>query len=138
MNIKSIVLSIMPAIMLAACVSAGVKVDQSKMADFHKGETSYSEVVGKLGKPTQVMVSSEGGKTAIYSYVSAQARPESFIPVVGAFVGGADSENSTVAFVFDENDILKSYSSSQGSTGAGTGFEAYSQKRNTAQPGIAE
>ena len=35
---------------LTACVSAGVKVDQSKLAEFHKGKTTYQEVVQELGK----------------------------------------------------------------------------------------
>ena len=119
---------------LTACVSAGVKVDQSKLAEFHKGKTTYQEVVQELGKPNQTSITEDGSKTAIYMYHSAQARPENFIPIVGAFVGGADAEHSTVIMRFDKNGILKSYNSLQGSTGAGRGFEAQSQHIDYSQP----
>ena len=54
-----------------------------------------------------------------YAYYSIQTRPETFIPYAGALVGGADSENSVVMINFDKRGILQSYTSSQGSTGAG-------------------
>ena len=126
---------IMPCLLvLAACASAGVKVDQAKLSQLHKGKSTYNEVIETLGQPTQTMVADNGDKTIHYTYFSTQARPESFIPYVGAFVGGADMENSHVTLTFDHRDVLKSYASSQGATGAGTGFEAYSQPRNSSQP----
>ena len=114
---------------LSACASSGVKVDQSKLSDLHKGETTYQQAVQKLGKPSSVMLLDDGSRTAMYIYTSAQARPESFIPIVGAFVGGADTENTFTTLNFDKNGILQRYSSNQGAMGIGTGFEAYSQKR---------
>ncbi len=127
-------LSLACALFLAACASAGVKVDQSKLTSFKKGQTTYGEVVNTLGNPTQTIIADNGDKTIQYAYFSTQARPESFIPYVGAFVGGADSENTVVSLTFDQRDVLKSYTSSQGAVGAGTGFEAYSQPRKSSQP----
>lgn len=121
-------------LLLAACASAGVKVDQAKLADFKKGKTTYSEVIQTLGQPTQTTILDDGNKIIHYTYFSTQARPESFIPYVGLVVGGADTENSVVSFTFDQKDILKSYTSSQGGVGAGTGFNAYSQPRKSEQP----
>ena len=121
-------------LMFVACTSVGVKVDPAKMADFKKGQTTYGEVVEALGQPTQTMVSDNGEKTIQYAYLSTQARPESFIPYVGLVVGGADTETSMVSMTFDRKGILRSYSSSQGGIGGGSGFEAYSQPRKSAQP----
>ena len=121
-------------LLLIACTSVGVKVDPAKMADFKKGKTTYGEVIEALGQPTQTMVSDSGDKTIQYAYLSTQARPESFIPYVGLVAGGADTETSMVSMTFDRKGILKSYSSSQGGVGAGSGFEAYSQPRKSAQP----
>jgi outer membrane protein assembly factor BamE (lipoprotein component of BamABCDE complex) len=120
--------------LLGACTSVGVKVDQSKLADFKKGKTTYSEVVQSLGQPTQTMITDNGGKTIMYAYYGGQPRPESFIPYVGLAVGGADVETSSVTMTFDRKDILRSYSSTSGAMGAGTGFEAYSQPRKSQQP----
>ena len=125
-------------LLLAACMSAGVKIDQSKLSTMQKGKTTYDEVVQAFGKPTQVYNNDNGTMAISYSYVSAQPRPESFIPIAGAFVGGADTENSTVTFNFNHAGILQGYTSSHGSAGAGTGFEAISQPRNDAQPGIVK
>ena len=122
------------AFLLTSCMSTGVKVDQSKLTEFHKGKTNYDQVVEQLGPPTQTTITDQGGKIISYTYMSAQARPESFIPLVGVFVAGADTEQSTVAFTFDQKDILRNYSSTQGSMGAGNGFEAQSQPLNYAQP----
>src|ERR1700722_2049595 len=90
---------------LTGCASAGVKVDQSKMAQFHKGQTTYSDVIAALGAPSQSSVDDMGNRSISYIYTSTQARPETFIPVVGAFVGGADTENNMAAFYFDSQRI---------------------------------
>ena len=126
--------SLFLVIALTGCASAGVKVEQSKLTDLHKGKTTYQQAVNEFGQPSQTIYNDNGTKTALYIYYSAQARPETFIPVVGAFVGGADSENSTVTMNFDQHDVLRSYSSSQGSVGAGHGFEAQSQPIDYSQP----
>lgn len=68
------------ALALTACVSAGVRVDQSRLADFKKGKTTESDIIAALGSPTMTSVDSTGEKSLIYSFTSAQPRPESFIP----------------------------------------------------------
>jgi len=79
----------------------------------------------------------DGSRMITYTWVSAQARPESFIPLVGAFVGGADSESSILQLKFDSDETLKYYTVSNSKIGAGSGFEAYSQDRS-AQPRISK
>lgn len=118
-------------LLLASCASSGVKVDQSSMAQFHKGQTTYADVVSALGKPSQSGLDDTGNRMIAYSYMSAQARPESFIPIVGAFVGGVDSETSTATFFFDAHGVLVKSSQSEGGMGVGTGFEGISQDRKS-------
>ena len=127
---KKLLITAISIMTLSACVSSGVKVDQSKLSQLHKGATTYNEAIKLLGKPSNINLDSEGHKTICYLYVSAQARPENFIPVVGAFIGGADSETTNTVLVFNENDILKSYTSNQGGMGMGLNLEANSQSRN--------
>lgn len=129
---------LIPALMLTACASTGIKIDPSKLGQLHKGETRYSEVVRKFGKPNQILMPGDGTKTIMYVYASAQARPETFIPIAGAFVGGMDTENSMVMMQFDDNDILRRVTSSQGSYGTGTNLEGKTQPRNTMQPAVIE
>ncbi len=116
---------------LSACTSAGIKVDQSKMAQFHKGSTTESQVIAALGPPTNFQQNDDGTHAISYVYTSTQARPESFIPYVGVFVGGADTEQTAALFTFDRHDILTHISHSQGGMGVGMGFEGMSQDRKS-------
>jgi hypothetical protein len=111
-------------LVLTGCVSAGVKVDEKNLAAFGKGKTTYGEIVARLGPPTTNSLLPDGRRMLIYSWVQAQARPESFIPIVGVFVGGADSRASNVIIWIDTDGKLDSYSVSQSQVGAGQGLEA--------------
>lgn len=107
---------------LTACMSYGTKVDQDKLSQFQKGKTTYAEVIEKLGKPTQNTINSDGTRTIMYMYAQAQANAANFIPLVGSFLGGAESENTTVTLTFDKRNILTSYTASEGGAETGTGI----------------
>jgi len=100
----------------------GTKVDQEKVSKFEKGKTTYAEVVQQLGKPTQSTINMDGTRTAIYIYSQSQMKAASFIPIVGAFVGGADTESTTTILNFDKHSMLTSYSASEGGSSMGTGI----------------
>ena len=102
---------------LAACVASGVKVTEEQAAGFKPGTTTYQEVIGALGKPTTVTILADGSRIAVYSYAYAQARPASFIPLVGQLVGGADGTGNSVAFTFNRDNILVGHTSSETSIG---------------------
>ncbi|MDO8546095.1 MAG: hypothetical protein Q7R68_01920 [Nitrospirales bacterium] len=106
---------------LSACMSYGTKVDQEKVAQFVKGKTTYAEVVRQLGKPNQSTINSDGVRTISYTYQQSQMSASSFIPFVGLFVGGAESENTTVVMNFDKNSVLTDYTATEGGMDMGTG-----------------
>lgn len=115
---------VMVCFALAACVSMGTKVDQQKVAQFEKGKTTYAEVIQQLGKPTQSTMNSDGTRTIAYTYVQSQVKATNFIPIVGAFMGGAETENTSVTLHFDKNSILTDYSATEGGTSTGTGLSS--------------
>ncbi len=118
MRITSVVL----AAALAGCgYSAGTKVEQSQLQQFEVGQTTYSEVVAALGPPGQTSLSADGSRMAVYSYSSMRMRPETYIPFAGAFIGGADTEQSSAIFQFDADGVLTDYRASQGGSGVNTG-----------------
>ena len=131
---KKLVLIAAICVSLTACMSSGIKVDNNKMSEFKAGKTTYSDVIASLGNPSQTTVSASGIKTISYVYMSVQSRPENFIPYVGAFVGGVDSEHSVVTMSFDKSGILKDYNATNGAAGSGYGLAGISQERNTSQP----
>jgi hypothetical protein len=54
--------------------------------------------------------------------IHSQARPETFIPIIGGFIGGADAQSQSFSFVFGPNGMLRSGSNSQSRTGVGMGL----------------
>jgi len=111
------------ALIFSGCMATGVMVSDEQVAKFKRGETKEAEIVAALGKPTTV-TTHNGIRMLAYSGVQAQARPASFIPIIGGLVGGADSRYSIVMFSFDANGVLKDITSTQSATGSGTGFAA--------------
>lgn len=95
-----LIIPLLAAVVMAGCATSGVKIDRGQAAALQPGSTTYADVVARFGPPTSEMVLGGGARMLTYSYVSASARPESFIPIVGAFVGGADSESQAVMFRF--------------------------------------
>jgi hypothetical protein len=79
-------------------------------------------VVQKLGKPNQSTIYSDGTKTITYTYIQLQVKATNFISIVGAFMGGANTENTTVTINFDKNSILANYSATQGGSDVNTGI----------------
>lgn len=116
-------------LVLSGCASSGVKVDPSKVNDFTVGRSTCADVQAALGNPTQRYRLSDEKIRWVYSYASVQARPETFIPIVGAFVGGADTESTMVGFRFSKDCILEKTISSESSLGTGTNLEGMSQDR---------
>ncbi|MGB8422221.1 MAG: hypothetical protein WCE85_38655 [Paraburkholderia sp.] len=70
----------------------------------------------------------------IYAFSAAQARPASFIPIVGAFAGGADARSSMVSFQFTPAGVLKSSSSTTSQSGSQLGTTTTNTPMQTDQP----
>lgn len=119
---KTTIAATLLSIALAGCVSAGTQVKPEQLSGFTKGVTTFDDVVRRLGQPNTTGTKSNGTRTAVYTYVHAHARPESFIPVVGAFVGGSDSTVNTAEFTFDTGGKLLEYSMTESNYGTGTGL----------------
>ena len=120
---------------LSACASSGAKVTEQQLSQIQVGKSTYNDVVAALGKPTTTTFSSTGTRTAIYSYSQVSTRPETFIPVVGAFVGGADVKSNSVILMFNAQGILSQYSGSGSAIGTGSNLEAgITPERTEAQP----
>lgn len=111
-------------ILLAGCVATGTQVREDQLSKLEKGKTRIQDVVSNFGPPSTNTLNSDGSRTIVYMYIEAQARPETFIPFIGGFVGGADSRSNLVTLKFDGAGMLVDYSSS--TTAVGTGYGAAS------------
>lgn len=110
--------------LLAGCVSAGVKVDEADLTKFEKGKTTYAQIVQTLGPPTSNSLLPDGRRLLAYTWVQARARPQNFIPLIGPLVGGADSRSTMVMIWIGADGTLASYSASQSQMGTGRNLEA--------------
>ena len=109
------------AVFLAGCAASGVKVSEDQLAQFKPGTTSEAEVMSALGPPNMRMRLQDGSTMLVYSYFEYTTRASTFIPVVGAFAGGADYKSSSVTLTFDSSGKFKSYSSTESSNGTASG-----------------
>jgi outer membrane protein assembly factor BamE (lipoprotein component of BamABCDE complex) len=121
MNYRSLVILLA---LWSGCVAMGTKVSETQLTQFTRGVTTYHEVVQTLGTPTQAMLNPDGSRQAIYTYTQSQVRAANYIPVVGAFLRGGDTEQTTVTLEFDTRSILTTYWASQGKLGVGTGLSS--------------
>ena len=124
---------------LTTCAATGVRVDADKVSALKIGQTSFADAVAALGPPTSQMHLGNGTMIVSYSYVQVSARPESFIPIIGPFVGGADSRASSVTLRFAPDGRLADVISSESQYGTGTGvFSGARSVAPTNQPAAPE
>lgn len=116
---KIIVIAALAA--LAGCATVGREVSKDQIGALHKGETTTTQAATLLGQPTTVSTLGDGRQIWIYSFAHAQARPASFIPVVGLFAGGTDVRATNVSLTFDPAGVLQNYTSTTTNTAAGYG-----------------
>ncbi len=109
---------------LTACAASGVHVSEAQMSSFQKDKTTYEQLVAELGNPTSKTIDSFGNTDIIYVYSEYQTRPETFIPYVGAFVGGGDSRTNIASFKFNKVGILQDYSFSETALGTASNLSA--------------
>ncbi|WP_130472763.1 hypothetical protein [Candidatus Magnetaquicoccus inordinatus] len=121
MKILSILLVVF--VFFSGCASHGVIIDDKQLTQFKRGVTTETDVIAALGKPTGI-TTHNGQRMLSYGGAHAQSRPESFIPIVGSFVGGMDVRASSVIFNFGPDGVLSDIISSQHSSGSGFGFAA--------------
>jgi hypothetical protein len=109
---------------LAGCAATGVKVTEQQAQAFKVGTSTYADVVASLGAPTTTSLSSNGTRTAVYTYAAVRSQAQNFIPYIGGLVAGYDTQSSTVTFTFDGRGILTATTSTESGAGVGTNLAA--------------
>lgn len=83
-----------------------------------KGQTTKAEVIRTFGQPASMTRNPHDGSEMLsYSFIKSTAsqRPESYIPVVGAFVGGIDgtATGQVLTITLNERGVVKDYNYSE-------------------------
>jgi len=122
MKMNSFVVSIIAALAITGYASSG----NPKVADFNTatqieyGKTTKAEIKAMLGEPNGIKYGPDGKEIWTYVYAQAQAKPATFIPVIGLFAGGADTSAKKLVFVFDEKGVLQKEGSGEGQVKGGS------------------
>jgi membrane-associated protease RseP (regulator of RpoE activity) len=116
------------AALLVACVNSGPRVNPATAARFEPGRTTCAEIIATLGQPSATVWTSDGIQAINYTHVEAAARPETFIPIIGPLVGGADARSASYTFRCDRNGVL----ASEGWAGAQTSGGAFGSSTTAA------
>lgn len=111
------------ALALTGCVSTGTKVDTAQVAQFKNGETTEAEIVKALGPP-QSITDGPTGRTLVYVGTHAQAKASSYIPIVGAFTGGATGSSTVVVLRIGKDGKLIDATTNTTNTDVRTGVGA--------------
>ncbi|MDH4481432.1 MAG: hypothetical protein QE279_01845 [Rhodoferax sp.] len=115
-----IAITLLAAALLGGCASSGTQVSEAAALQFKEGETTEAQIIAKLGKPTSVSIAS-GMKFISYSGMQYQVKGATFIPIVGAFAGGADYTMSMAMYQIGANGVLEKITYSTSGTGTRSG-----------------
>jgi hypothetical protein len=107
---------------LSACVSSGSNVSMEQARQFQKGVTTEQQVEAALGAASAVTEKSDGTRILVYTHIDARPDAVTFVPIVGAFAGGASSHLTVVSFKFDAHGVLSDYTATATDTHVNTGL----------------
>lgn len=96
-----------------ASTSGGTQISSDKVSQIKKGVTTRAEVEGLLGPPAHVGLMSDGRRMMTYSFyeTSAHATGATYIPIVGAFAGGAKGQQrvQTLQIILTKEGVVQDY-----------------------------
>ena len=110
--------------LLTACASYGTKINSDYVSKIKKGETTEKEIVANLGNPMSVGLGPDGQKFLMYMHTYSQAKAATFIPIVGAFAGGADTSTQMLQLWVDANGVVTNFAYTDSQSEMGMGISA--------------
>lgn len=107
------------ALFLAACATtSGTQVSDEDLGQITKGETTYAEVIDRLGEPDSTKTTGEGRMIA-YNYSEARPGLLSYVPYASA-LSKTDTEYRVVYIFFDDSDVVREVQVEDGGSESGT------------------
>jgi outer membrane protein assembly factor BamE (lipoprotein component of BamABCDE complex) len=95
------VLTLLVAIAIAGCSSVGTPIAQEKVNQIHVGITTEPDLFLLLGTPSTKTLDPSGTMVLTWVYSSASAKPETFVPVAGLFMGGYSTHLQQLTVLID-------------------------------------
>ena len=125
-KIKFLVLSaVLPLVLMGCVLSAEGNKDIGNaevLSQIKPNESTKADVQALLGPPTDTTYTAAGQEIWKYIYTRIEQRATGYIPIVGDFVGGTDTESATLTILWHENDTVQKVSGGS-SLGGGGGLQ---------------
>ena len=120
---KKLIGMLLVCVFSTGCATHGSDIDSDFASQIQKGTTTEQEVVSNLGNPQSIGLDGQGNKVMTYVYAKSKTKAESFIPVVGSFMGGADTESKTLLIIVDnQTGVVKDFAFNESNTETKTGI----------------
>ncbi len=116
------------AVLLAGCASVGTPIDVSATSQLVKGKSTEADAIRIFGPPSHKTLNSEGNVMMMWIHTTASAKPESFIPIVGAFAGGTDVRQQTLTILVGKDGRIVNWTSNDSRQDVGIGGSAVRPK----------
>ncbi len=97
------------AALFQGCASSGTKIDPAAVSQIERGVTTKAQLVAALGNPISASMLGNGRELLVWSYAQTRVKGRTFIPVVGAFAGGADTKMETLQVILDSDKVVEDY-----------------------------
>ena len=109
---KKLILLVTLMTVMSSCATVGRQIDFNQVAMIKEGVTTQQGVIKLLGAPDQITNSGYGMISMTYTFAKASSRAVNFVPVVGAFAGGMDTQSQFV-MIMVKNGVVNRVVSSQ-------------------------
>jgi outer membrane protein assembly factor BamE (lipoprotein component of BamABCDE complex) len=94
-------LPVLFAIAIAGCSSVGTPIAKEKVNQIRVGITTEPDLFLLLGPPSTKTLDPSGSLVLTWAYSTASTKPETFVPVAGAFIGGYDTRVQQLTVLID-------------------------------------
>lgn len=113
-----IVILLCASLILGGCVTVGNErmkgqTQESVASKITEGKTTKAEILSEYGDASGVSFTDSGNEIWTYTYTRAKPTPQTFIPIVGLFAGGADTTTNRLVILFNRDGVVSKYTMSE-------------------------
>jgi outer membrane protein assembly factor BamE (lipoprotein component of BamABCDE complex) len=94
---------------IAGCSSVGKPIAKEKISQIQVGVTTEAELIKMFGIPSTKTLDPSGNVVLSWVYSRAETKPETFIPVAGAFVGGVNTRLQQLTVLIGKKGRVERY-----------------------------
>jgi outer membrane protein assembly factor BamE (lipoprotein component of BamABCDE complex) len=114
MKKRSVLSLFLIALFIAACASQGNRslagaTEQNVSDNIEVGTTTKGDVKAAYGSPLSIDFIDAGNEVWKYRFGKAHVTGKSFIPIYGAFAGGAKGQMKELTVLFDTQGIVRKF-----------------------------